>query len=131
MVLVDDRPGVIDYLFRGDKTATLILNWPAGYLAGKSFTATLGGVGLAVTVTGDVMTIVASDEITAAAADTSQFVLKEGSIDPEDQIIGTWVKSTKGSQQQTADVTVNTSGQTVTLSVTQLGSTALDRKSVV
>lgn len=124
MVLVDDRPGVIDYLFRGDKTATLILNWPAGYLAGKSFTATLGGVGLAVTVTGDVMTIVASDEITAAAADTSQFVLKEGSIDPEDQIIGTWVKSTKGSQQQTADVTVNTSGQTVTLSVTQLGSTA-------
>jgi len=118
VVLIDARPGGLDAVFRDGNSMTLTLNWPAGTLAGRTFSAFLGAASLTIGVVGDTMTVTASAAQTTAAADTNVFRLVEttGAAN-QTLIVGSWSKSAKGSTSSIVTVTVNESAGSVAVSV--------------
>jgi hypothetical protein len=118
-VLLDTRPGGADHFYRPGSTFTVTWSWPAGYLTGRTFTATLDGVALAVAVVDDDMTVSATAAQTTAAAVPASFVLAEMVAgDPVPQIIGTWVASERAATSQSAAVQVTAGAAAVAVSVT-------------
>jgi hypothetical protein len=121
-VLADLRPAGLDLLVRPGNTVTLTLDWPAGTLAGRTFTSTLDLVALAVLVVGDTMTVTADDVITGAldVGVPAPWLLLED-IDGTDEpvLVGTWVPSNGPAAIDAATLTVTAGAATVT--VTSLG----------
>lgn len=119
MPLADVRPDGVDLLFRSGTTVTLSLEWPEDSLDGRSFTSTLNGEELAVTVDGDVMTVEASATITGdlTTGVAVEWLLLEdlGGVDPEPILIGTWTPSdlSRAVSAQTAQVTEGAATVTV------------------
>ncbi len=105
---VDARPRGLDLQYRPGTTRTLSMTWPAGYLAGRTFTSTLGGTPLALTIVGDTMTVVADDVVTAQHADDVATWLLLEDIDgtPEPQLIGRWGPSYRPGVEDTTGVVV-------------------------
>lgn len=95
--LADLRPAGLDLIIRPGNTITIVLEWPAGELAGRTFTAELDGVALAVAELGDTLTVVASSAITGALTigTTVTWELLEdlGGASPEPVAVGTWTPS--------------------------------------
>lgn len=94
--LLDARPPGLDLHYRPATTVTLVLNWPAGALAGRTFTSTLGADQLLVEIDGDTMTVEASATQTDVADGTATAwrLLEElGGADPEPLMVGTWAAS--------------------------------------
>lgn len=131
--LADVRPAGIDVLFRPATTVTLTLEWPAGELAGRTFTSTLDGEGLAVTVVDDTMTVEATDTQTGALTTgvPVEWQLLED-IDGTDEpiLIGTWTPSDdpRAVSSTTLQVTVGSATVEVSVSSAQASIAALDAR---
>jgi hypothetical protein len=126
--LADVRPPGLDVLFRRGATLTLTLTWsPTGVLAGRSFSAELDAVALttAVSIVGDVMTIVAtSAETEALAAGVPvDFELVEAG---ERIIIGQWIPSDDPRATSSATVEVTQGAATVSITVQGIASSTGD-----
>jgi len=121
--LLDGRPPALDAFYRPGKTFTHTSTWTAGYLAGRTFTASLDGVLLAVTIDGDTMTITASAVQTTTAGDGEHtFELTEttgGMTEPA--VIGSWSGSDRAATS--GRTTVNVTDSAGTVEVTVLGNT--------
>lgn len=92
-VLADARAAGVDLLFTPATTLTLTLSWPTGSLTGRTFSSTLNGVALALTVNGDVMTVVATDTQTGALTTGEPYdwrLLETIDGTPEPIMVGTW-----------------------------------------
>jgi lysophospholipase L1-like esterase len=118
--LIDGRPPGLDAYYRPGKTFTYDMPWTAGYLAGRTFTATLNAAALAVAVDGDTMTVTATAaQTTAAGLGAQAFTLTEttgGASEPV--IVGTWAGSDRAATSATSDtITVAASAATVTVNV--------------
>lgn len=125
--LVDVRPDAVDLLLRAGTTVTLTLEWaPAGVLDGRSFSTTLDGQPLALTVNGDVMTVEADAVLTGQLATNIpvDWVLAEdlGGSSAEPVLIGTWTPSDL--PQAVTAKTVQVTQGAATIQVTTAGSTA-------
>ena len=129
--LVDVRPPALDVLFRPGNTLTLTANWPAGELAGRTFSAELNGTALTtpVDVTGDVMTVVVTDTETGALAVgvPVDFELLEdiGGTD-EPVIVGLWTPSNDSAATSSTTIEVSTGGATIELTVAGIGGSVGD-----
>jgi hypothetical protein len=105
--LVDARPAGIDLLFRPGTTLTLTLTWPSGLLVGRTFSATLDAVPLAVDVVGDTMTVEVTDTQTAAVTEAAEWLLTEDvGGTPEPIMVGTWAPSDAAAARSQQSVTV-------------------------
>lgn len=115
---VDARPGGLDAYFRPGNTFTLTLTWPAGSLAGRTFTAALDLAALTVNVAGNVMTVSVSEAQTLAATLPGAFTLTETTGgNTEVLVAGTWLPSTGTSATASASVAVNTVPSTVDVTI--------------
>jgi hypothetical protein len=115
---VDARPAGINLVFRQETTLTLTLEWPAGSLAGRTFTSTLDGVSLTPSVIGDTMTIEVTDIQTAAVTGTVEWLLLEDIAGtPEPIFVGKWTPHDGPSavSQQTVQVTQGAATVNVTV----------------
>jgi hypothetical protein len=119
MTPLDVRPPPVDVLFRPGNTFTATLEWsPTGALDGRSFSATLNGDALTtpVSVVGDVMTIVVTDQETGAlalgvAVDWQLLEDIDGTDEPT--MVGTWTPSNDPQVLTTQTVQVTQGGATV------------------
>jgi hypothetical protein len=96
MALSDVRPDAADLLFRSGTTVTRDLVFPADTLDGRTFTSTLDGDPLDLSMTDDVITIVASAAVTAAlptGVPVEWLLLEDIDGTPEPILIGTWTPS--------------------------------------
>lgn len=115
--LIDARPAGLDVLFRPANTFVATLTWPAGSLAGRSFTSQLDAATLVVGIAGDVMTITASEAQTIAAAPVGLFTLTETTGGPTEVILsGRWAPSLGPAASTGADVLVVTDDVSVGVS---------------
>ena len=121
MTFVDARPPSLNLAFRPGTTLTVDLEWPDGFLVGRTFTATLNGADLDVSVVGDVMTVEATAAQTDVLTGAASWLLLEdrGGAEPEPVIVGTWSPSLAAAtrpatvtvitdEAATVDVTVST-----------------------
>lgn len=118
MTYLDVRPAGLDLAFRPGTTVPLSLEWPAGYLTGRTFTSTLDGVALAVDVAGDVLTVEATDAQTADITDPVPWLLLEdvdGTAEPV--MVGTWTPSSRASASAQGAVRVTVGAAAVTVTV--------------
>lgn len=117
--LLDGRPAGLDAYYRPGKTFSFTLNWPAGHLAGRTYTATLDTAALTVDIDGDTMTVTAgAAQTTTAGPGTHTFVLTDatdGGSDPV--IIGKWVGSSTAKTTASATIEVTTAAGAVAVSV--------------
>lgn len=117
--LIDGRPAGLDAFFRPGKTFTYDLDWTAGELTGRSWTATLDAATLDVDVVGDTMTITATAaQTTTAGVGAHDFTLTETTGGgTEAVIVGTWSGSMQARQSASGSVTVAASAATVSVTV--------------
>ncbi len=122
----DVRPPGLNLKFRPGTTITLtITGWPAGSLSGRTFQALLGADALALSINGDVMTLVIDNTITDNyPTQVTNFVLNEeidGTFEP--MIIGRWTPSNSPretiSPSGTYQVTVGAAAVTINVSSVQ------------
>ncbi len=127
--LIDARPAGIDLLFRPGVTLTLVSEWPAGALVGRSFSSTLNGTPLAVNVNADELTVVVTDVQTAVTDAASEWLLLED-VDGTDEpiMVGTWAPSDSAAavSQQTVQVTQGAATVNVTVSASGPATTPID-----
>lgn len=119
-VYVDARPPGIDLEFRPATTLTVVLNWPAGELDGRTFTSTLGSEDLTVTVVGDVMTVEADTTQTALTVDVPvEWLLLEdlGGPTPEPVMAGNWSPSEQPARRPATTVVLTDDTVTVDVAV--------------
>lgn len=117
VALLDARPPGLDILYRPDNTLTVELTWPTGELTGRTFTSDLGGTALALAVLGDVMTIVASDDVTAAQTAAAAWRLVETTGGESEVVLqGVWTPST--SPQATTAASLEVTDGEVAVDVT-------------
>lgn len=133
MPLIDARPDAVDKLIRPGVTYVLTLPWPAGALAGRSFSSTLAGEALALTVVGDTMTIEAPDTITAAlevGVPVPWLLLEDIDGTDEPILVGTWTPSDSPRATSSSSVSVTVGGATVEVTVNsaQASVAALDAR---
>jgi hypothetical protein len=116
--LIDARPAGIDLLFRPGTTLTVTMTWPAGSLAGRTFSATLNGSPISVGVVGNTMTVEATDVQTAALTAAADWVLLENIGGTNEPImVGTWAPSDDASAVSSASVNVTQGASEVEVSV--------------
>ena len=116
--LIDARPPGIDAFFRPGNTFTLTLTWPAASLGSRTFQAALDLASLSLSITGDVMTITASEAQTAAATPLGAFTLTETTGGKtEILIVGRWEPSDGPSATSSSAVTVTTGPASVAVTV--------------
>ena len=117
-VLLDTRPGGLDCFYRPGDPFRLDITWPAGFLAGRTFTSTLGAASLGVSVLGDVMTLTATAAQTTAAAVVSPWELIDTT--PAEDVtlmVGRWAADDDAASPISTTVTVSTSAGAVAVSV--------------
>ena len=123
MPLLDGRPPAVDTRFRPGNTFTLTLNWPAGALTGRTFTAALDATALTLNVAGDVMTVLMSEAQTTAAANVGEFALTETTGGITDVVIvGSWHSSNGPSAGESTVVSVNESSGVVMVTTSGVSS---------
>lgn len=119
MVLIDDRPRPVDALVRGGNAFTLTIESPDDPLTGRTFTSTLDGDSLTVTVVdSDTMTIVATQAQTDAipSAGATWLLLEDlGNPNPDVILQGTWVASDGDGAATGLTVSLGASGATLTV----------------
>lgn len=122
----DLRPPGLNVPFRPGNTVTVTLEWPAGVLTGRTFTSTLGGTPLDVTVTDDTMVVEVTAEQSAAIAAPAEWLLLEdlGGVDPEPIVIGGWAPDNGPNGRTASTVTVTQGGAQVDVTVLPGGVTA-------
>lgn len=116
MALADVRPEAVDLLIRAGTTVTVVLEWPTGALAGRSFSSRLDGDLLALSVVDDTITVVADDVVTGALTAPVEWLLLEdieGTDEPA--LVGTWTPSDSPRAVDGATVTVTEGSATVTV----------------
>ncbi len=124
MTLLDARPGGLNAKFRPGDPLTVVLNWPAGALSGRTFTSTLDAASLGVSILGDVMTITATPAQTAAVSGAATWELVDTTpADDATVLVGRWAASESAANRIQATVTV--SAATDTVDVTVPGATAV------
>ncbi len=122
----DVRPSGINLMFRPGDPAELLLEWPTGFLTGRTWASTLGAQTLDVQVTGDDMIVTAdSTDTTAVGLATADWVLREttSGIDVN-RLIGRWTGSEKPSKSHGGPLQVIVDG--VTVDVTVAASLSID-----
>lgn len=96
-VLADLRPAGLDLIIRPGNTITVVMEWPAGELVGRTITAELDGQALDVATVGDTLTVVASAAITGAltigTVATWELLEDLGGATPEPIAVGRWTPS--------------------------------------
>lgn len=121
-VYVDARPSGLNVPFRPGNALTLELPWPAGHLSGRTFTSTLDGVALTLSVVGDTMTIEVTEAQTAAVTDNATWLLTETTGGAtNDVLIGTWIPSTGPGTPTTLTVPIVVDNIQVNVMVSGLG----------
>jgi len=111
MVLLDGRPDAVDAYFRPGNTFTVVVTWPTGTLVGRTFTAALDAASLSLGVVSDVMTIIASEAQTAAAAESGDFVLVETTGGGTQEILaGLWAPSDRPGTPTSLALTISAAG---------------------
>lgn len=119
MTTVDTRPPGIDAFFRPGDTMTVTLTWPAGSLAGRTFTSTLDAASLTVGVVGDVMTISATGAQTAAAAERCAWALTETTGGGSNEIlVGRWKPATEANPSTSSAFTIQLPSGSLSVDVT-------------
>lgn len=114
---LDTRPEAVNLHFRPGSALTVVTDWtPAGYLAGKDFTATLDGDEMGLTVVGDQMTLTATAAATGAITGTVEWFLL---LDGDPVLMGTWVASNAAGTGN-HEVSINV-GDGVTVEVSVFG----------
>lgn len=116
--LAEFRPRGVDAYFRPGNAANLELNFEAGTLTGRTFTATLNGVAMDVTVAGDTLSLSATAAQTAAITSTAAWVLTEEL--PGDDVVllvGTWAPSDRPGVSDTTVVEVTAASAAVDVTV--------------
>jgi len=126
---IDARPPGLNCVFRRGTTLTMTLNWPAGSLSGRTFTAELEGVALGLVVVDDVMTITATAAQTAAVTNgvSLLFELTETTGDDQPIIIGKWTASDKSSAISDQTVELTTGAIEVDITVSGGGGGLIDQ----
>lgn len=116
-VSIDARPPGLNLTFLRGTARNQPILFPAGTLAGRTFTATLDGVGLSVGIVGDTLTVsVTVAQTNAAANGPLPFVLTETTGVDQPYVIGTWRASTRPSAvTPSSPVTLVVNNETVTL----------------
>ena len=116
MPLLDGRPPAVDTRFRPGNTFTVTLQWPAGALTGRTFTAALDATSLTVDIVGNNMVVSMTEAQTLAAANVGEFVLTETTGGISDVVItGSWHSSNGPSAGESTVVSVNESSGVVTV----------------
>lgn len=123
MTLLDARPGGLNLKFRPGDPLTVVLTWPTGTLAGRTFTSTLGAASLGLSIVGDVMTITATPAQTTAAASVSTWKLVDTTpADDITQLTGQWAALDGAAIRHDTTVTVASDTVDVTVSLQGLSS---------
>lgn len=120
MSVVDLRPPGLTILFRPDNAYSIVMEWPAGALLGRTFTAVLGEEALTVTPDGDTLTVRATAAQTASITRATSWALREDVAGiPHDVIVGRWIPS-DSPNAGTSQTVVVTDGS-VAVAVTVVG----------
>ncbi|MGH6690502.1 MAG: hypothetical protein ACREF4_07475 [Gammaproteobacteria bacterium] len=122
-VLLDTRPPGVNASFRPGTTRMVTLEWPAGSLAGRTFTSTLDGVALSLVTVDDTQIITVTDTQTAAHAEGTSvdwLLLEDIGGTDEPVMIGTWTASNRPAATASQALQVVTGGAT-TVDVTVVG----------
>lgn len=91
MPTINTAPPGLDAFFRPDEAFEVTLEWPEGSLDGRTFTATLDGDALDVSVVADSLLIAATAEQTPATVQSGDFVLTETTGGASDDVLaGRW-----------------------------------------
>lgn len=122
-VFIDARPAGANLAFRPGTTLTVDLEWPDGFLAGRTFTSTLDGDPLDLSIAGDVMTIEVSQAITSTITTPVTWLLLEdrGGDDPEPVIIGSWAPSLDAATQAATITVITDEAASIELTVSTGG----------
>lgn len=115
MPTLDTRPGALDLLVRPGNAVTLQLTWPSA-LTGRTFTATVDGTALSVSIVGAVMTIVFSAATTTALTGRPTWKITETTSGSQVRITGRVLLTTSPTTSQTVSVTVLEDTNEVTVS---------------
>lgn len=124
MPQVDVRPAALQALARPGNSLTFTLTWPAGYLVGKTWSASLGGTAVVPVIVGDVMTITISAAVTTAlGTGRHTFLLSDTTGDDQVRIAGRVLltDSATESSDQTVDVTVASVAVAITVASSNPG----------
>lgn len=130
-VLADVRPDAVDLLIRASTTVTLTLEWPTGTLTGRTFTATLDGNPLGLSVAGDTMTVEATDVQTGALTSPAAWLLLEDIDGTNEPVLaGTWTPSNspRAVDSATVQVTQGAADVDVTVNAATASVLALEAK---
>ena len=93
MATIDLRPPALDVTFRPGNDVELTLVWPTD-LTGRTFTATVGGDDLDVSIDEETMVLLADEAFTSALTGDAEFVLTETTDGTDVLLIGRWTPST-------------------------------------
>jgi hypothetical protein len=132
--LADARPDAVDLLLRPATTIPVTLEgWPTGSLAGRTFTSTLAGEALDVTVVGDTIVVEADATLTGTldvGVPVAWQLLEEIDGTPEPILIGTWTPDDgpRAVTSTTVQVAVGAVTVTVTVSSAQASIAVLDAR---
>ena len=118
--LAEVRPAGLDLLFRPGTTVTVELLWPAGSLAGRTFSSTLAGASLPVVIAGDTLTLVADPAATALpeGVPVAWQLLEDRGSGPEPIMVGEWTPSNAPQAVTTGTFQVVLGTATVQIQVT-------------
>lgn len=124
MAEVDARPEAIDARFRPGSVVTLNLNGPAGWLSGRTFTATLNGTSLGVSEDGDTLVVTASAVVTGPLdVEGGCYPLVIHQTGGNDAIIGNWWASERAASSTKVSATVLVDSIEVAVTVLAAGGT--------
>lgn len=116
--LAEFRPRGVDAYFRAGNPATLEVNFEAGTLAGRTFTATLNGAAMDVAVAGDTLSLEATAAQTAVITSPAVWVLTESLPgDDVDLLVGTWAPSDRPGLSDTTVIEVTAGSQALNVTV--------------
>jgi hypothetical protein len=122
---IDARPPGLNCTFRRGTTLTMVLNWPAGALTGRTFTATLNGTSLSLVNAGDAMTITVTAAQTGAVVNGTvlPFVLTETTGDDQPILTGSWRASDRPNAVTTETVELTLGAAEVTVELASVSGT--------
>lgn len=117
--LIDARPGGLDCFYRPGDPFRLDITWPAGSLAGRTFTSTLGAASLGVSVLGDVMTLtLTAAQTTAAGLTVSDWKLTDTTpADDVTLLVGRWAGDNDAASTISTTVTVSSASGAAVVTV--------------
>ncbi len=121
MPTLDLRPRALDFRFRPEDSYSVRLNGPVGWLTGRTFSATLGGVSLGVTNDADTLVVDVDGAVTASHSVGDggvDWVLHE--VGANDVLVGKWTPSAAGAPSQTVQVDVLLASAEVDLTISLL-----------